>query len=67
MTSAMALATLVWYFVNAVRTMLMDITVVACPGPPSVSAWMMVKFWKEPVMELISRKNVVGEIIGIMT
>ena len=46
-TNAIALARLVSYFMNAVRTILTLITVVACPGPPSVNAWIMVKFCKE--------------------
>ena len=43
----------------------MDITVVACPGPPPVRAWMVVKFCRDVITELIIKKNVVGEIIGI--
>ena len=66
-TNAIALARLVSYFMNAVRTILTLITVVACPGPPSVNAWIMVKFCKEPMMELINKKNVVGETIGNTT
>ena len=63
----MALARLVSYFMNAVRTILTDITVVACPGPPSVSAWIIVKFCSEPMIELISRKKVVGDTSGMTT
>ena len=44
----------------------MDITVVACPGPPPVRAWMVVKFCRDVITELIIKKNVVGEIIGKM-